>query len=272
LAYIGNIPADKYTSFAKQDFTVTATTSYTLDHSVSNENEIALFINFVRQEPTTAYTASGTSLTLTEATSVGDDMYCVFIGKAVQTVTPASSTITNDMLSETITVANGGTGLTSGFKNGITMADQWRLSADTNIGTNADVTANWERNDDASYGSIGTGLTESSGIFSFPSTGIYLIVFAPVIVAAGSDTSANIQLDATQDNSSSYDSIARINMGNGGTNAAYYTGSMWSYFDVTDITNDKFKFATSSFATNTRLIGNTGRNASTLTVIRLGDT
>ena len=102
MAYIGNIPADKYTSFAKQDFTVTATTSYTLDHSVSNENEIALFINFVRQEPTTAYTASGTSLTLTEATSVGDDMYCVFIGKAVQTVTPADGTVTNTMLAGSI--------------------------------------------------------------------------------------------------------------------------------------------------------------------------
>jgi hypothetical protein len=38
-----------------------------LDQPVANENEIALFINFVRQEPTTAYTASGTSLTLTSA-------------------------------------------------------------------------------------------------------------------------------------------------------------------------------------------------------------
>jgi hypothetical protein len=58
-----------YTSFAKQDFTTSATTSIHLDYPVANENEVALFINFVRQEPTTAYTASGTSLTLTSATS-----------------------------------------------------------------------------------------------------------------------------------------------------------------------------------------------------------
>jgi len=96
--YLGNQPALSYTSFAKQDFTVTATTNYTLDHSVSNENEIALFINFIRQEPTTSYTCSGNQLTLTEATSVGDDMYCVFIGKAVQTVTPADNTITTAMV------------------------------------------------------------------------------------------------------------------------------------------------------------------------------
>ena len=50
MAYIGKEPADSFISFAKQDFTTSATTSYTLDNAVTNENEIALFINFVRQE------------------------------------------------------------------------------------------------------------------------------------------------------------------------------------------------------------------------------
>ena len=106
MAYIGNQPALSYTSFAKQDFTTSATTSYTLDNPVANANELALFINFVRQEPTTAYTASGTSLTLTSATSASDDMYCVYLGKAVQTVTPANNSVTNAMLvDDTITGA-----------------------------------------------------------------------------------------------------------------------------------------------------------------------
>ena len=91
--YLGNQPALSYTSFAKQDFTTSATTSYTLDNPVANENELALFINFVRQEPTTAYTASGTSLTLTSATSASDDMYCVYLGKAVQTVNPPNGSV-----------------------------------------------------------------------------------------------------------------------------------------------------------------------------------
>jgi len=93
MPFIGNQPALSYTSFAKQDFTTSATTSYTLDNPVANENEIALFINFVRQEPTTAYTASGTSLTLTSATASSDDMYCVFLGKAVQTVNPPNGSV-----------------------------------------------------------------------------------------------------------------------------------------------------------------------------------
>ena len=101
MPFIGNQPALSYTSFAKQDFTTSATTSYTLDHPVTNENEIALFINFVRQEPTTAYTASNTSLTLTSATSATDDMYCVFLGKAVQTVNPPSGSVGLSQLSAT---------------------------------------------------------------------------------------------------------------------------------------------------------------------------
>ena len=99
--YLGNQPALSYTSFAKQDFTTSATTSYTLDQPVTNENELALFINFVRQEPTTAYTASGTTLTLTSATSASDDMYCVFLGKAVQTVNPPSGSVGISQLSAT---------------------------------------------------------------------------------------------------------------------------------------------------------------------------
>jgi len=103
MSYIGNQPALSYTSFAKQDFTTSATTSYTLDNPVTNENEIALFINFVRQEPTTAYTASGTSLTLTSATSASDDMYCVFLGKAVQTVNPPNGSVDSSKINYPLT-------------------------------------------------------------------------------------------------------------------------------------------------------------------------
>ena len=106
MAYIGNQPSESFTSFATQEFTTSATTSYTLDHAVTNENEIALFINNVRQQPGSgkAYTASGTTLTLSAATASTDTMYCVFLGRALQTVTPATNSITaamvgNDLIS-----------------------------------------------------------------------------------------------------------------------------------------------------------------------------
>ncbi len=57
----------------------------------------------------------------------------------------------------------------------ITMVDQFRLTADV-TGTNADITSNLERIDTPTTPLIGSGVTNSSGIFSFPSTGIYLII------------------------------------------------------------------------------------------------
>jgi hypothetical protein len=117
LAYIGTIPAEAYTSFAVQHFTTSATDTFTLDFPVANENEIALFINNVRQEPGSsyAYTASGTTLTLSSAITGSDSMYCVFIGKAVQTVTPtlpianfSSTGIDDNATSTAITVDSSG--------------------------------------------------------------------------------------------------------------------------------------------------------------------
>ena len=102
MSYIGKEPADSFISFVKQDFTTSATTSYTLNNAVTNENELALFINFVRQEPTTAYTASGTTLTLTSATSSSDDMYCVYLGQAKQTVNAPDGSVGNSQVASTI--------------------------------------------------------------------------------------------------------------------------------------------------------------------------
>ena len=112
MAYIGNIPAEQFTSVDIQNFSVSATANYTLDRPVANENEIELFINNVRQHPGSgkAYTASGTALTLSEATAGTDTMYCVYQGKARQTVTPATSSVTNAMLAGSIDLTSKVTG------------------------------------------------------------------------------------------------------------------------------------------------------------------
>ena len=127
MPFIGNQPALSYTSFAKQDFTTSATTSYTLDHPVANANELALFINFVRQEPTTAYTASGTSLTLTSATSSSDDMYCVYLGKAVQTVNPPSGSVGSSQVAASIITGQTALGATPADTDELLISDAGTL-------------------------------------------------------------------------------------------------------------------------------------------------
>jgi len=295
--YLGNQPALSYTSFAKQDFTTSATTSYTLDHPVTNENEIALFINFVRQEPTTAYTASGTSLTLTSATSASDDMYCVFLGKAVQTVNPPNGSVGASQLADdavtTAKILDANVSLAklsaTGTKDsttflrgdntfdtpplgGITEADQWRINADSNTGSNTFVTANWERNDTSGFSKIGTGLSESSGVFSFASTGIYLITFYAQFEMEAGDGAAEFIMHKTTDNST-YAEAALALAGNDATSGgAVGTAANSFMFDVTDTSTHKFKFKTGSMGGSTFLLARTNYNATGFTMTRLGDT
>ena len=101
MSYIGNTPADKYQTLEKQSFTTSATTGYTLSYSVSSPQDIGLFINNVRQNPNSSYTVSGTTLTLTSATTGTDVMYAVFLGKAIGTVGVPDNTVSLGKLTAT---------------------------------------------------------------------------------------------------------------------------------------------------------------------------
>ena len=102
MPYVGNIPAESYAAFNVQYFTTSATDTYTLDRAVANELDIRLVINNVIQEPGAgkAYTAAGTPLTLSAATAGSDTMYCVYIGKAVQTVNPGAGSVGTTALAD----------------------------------------------------------------------------------------------------------------------------------------------------------------------------
>ena len=105
MAYIGNIPAEKYISITSQTFTTIAGTGYTLSSSVTNSEDIALFLNNVRQKPST-YTATGTSLTMGTATTTADELYCVYLGKGIQTVTPPAASVgTSSIADDAVTTA-----------------------------------------------------------------------------------------------------------------------------------------------------------------------
>jgi hypothetical protein len=295
MAYIGIQPAEKFTSFATQEFSTSATTSYTLDHAVANENEIALFVNNVRQQPGSgkAYTATGTALTLSAATASTDTMYCVFLGRALQTVTPATNSITaamvgNDLISgktalaatpadtDELLISDAGTLKRIDFshlKTGITMADQWRLSTTLLLTDSNQTLANNERVDSDGYGQLGTGMSHSSGIFTFPSTGIYLITVQAYIYRENSGTgTASIQIETTTDNSSY----------GGATNSVYTVENVSAYagnvngsfiFDVTNTTTHKVRFAGNCTSSNIAIAyADSNSNTTAYTFIRLGDT
>jgi len=175
----------------------------------------------------------------------------------VNKITPSTGTdITLGDSGDTFTIPSGVTltnnGSASGF-GGITEADSFRLTA-SKSGT-GDITANLSR-----VGSvkIGTGMTESSGIFSFPSTGIYRIQ-----ATFDCNASAQYYIKTTTDNSTYTEAtLIRTDADNN------HTGSF--LFDVTNTTTHKVKFVVD---VNTGVTtGNASFNRTYFEFIRLGDT
>ena len=162
----------------------------------------------------------------------------------------------------TLATGNGGTGATS-FTAGITMADTWRLTTDFS-GAADPISSNLEQNDDASFEDIGTPMSVSSGIFTFPETGKYYITATFQTYNPTSQTSCDIQYTV---NNSSYSTGANCRSMVAATSYNAISTSM--IFDVTSTTNCKVKFVTGSGGT---IMGNSGYNGTHFQFIRIGDT
>ena len=176
-----------------------------------------------------------------------------------------------NMVTGELTTTNGGTGATS-FTAGITEVDSFRLNDDESVdGTT--FLDDYER-DDSNFSKIGTGLTESSGVFSFPSTGIYLINAYFLYSAAGNDAVyCGGEIYTTTDNSSySADVEAYSFIYNGMSGATEHSSaSVSTIFDVTNTTTHKFKLRAATSAAVT-LKGNSTINKTHFVCYRLGDT
>jgi hypothetical protein len=172
----------------------------------------------------------------------------------------------NGVTIDGLTIKDGA--ITAG--NPITETETWRLT--TNFtGDATPIASNLSLASDA--GKIGTGMTQSSGIFTFPSTGIYKIFFQPMIVNSGVNNTDNYirALIETTNNNSTY--TTRGQGANDISGSNHYTFMNISYiFDVTDTANDKVRFTVSEMPSNTSVFGSSGENKTYIEFIRLGDT
>jgi hypothetical protein len=194
----------------------------------------------------------------------------IFVDNIKHQSSQGSGTITLGASGETIALASGASVTGNGLV-GITMADQWRLTADTGNATGF-INSNWERVDETTYGSIGTGLTESSGVFSFPQTGIYFIdANIAFSIATGDTGGASARLTVEIDGVDDYVSVGNLNNVSGSVIQTGYVKTDFLY-DVTDVSTHKFKFYLASAGTGTVFRGNTTQSETHFTVIRLGDT
>ena len=157
---------------------------------------------------------------------------------------------------------------------GITMAQQWRLTANF-TGSQEPITSNLEIADTFGYGTLGSNMTESSGIFSFPSTGYYLIRTDHTINNPGNfERVASMNVFTTTDNSN-YNQAVQSCISvtpSGGVNTVQSASSTF-IFDVTNTTTHKIQFQVNVIQTGSTVTrGDTNMNETTFTFIRLGDT
>ena len=163
---------------------------------------------------------------------------------------------------------------------GITMAQQWRITSNYDITASqgeAVLTSNWEADDSYGFGQIGSGLTNSSGTFSFPSTGIYLISASSAMYSQWPDSASVdnwgifMSILVTTDNSN-YNRAAFTSSFIEAA-ASKYQGFYLSYiFDVTNTSTHKFKISQEVEQATVTFMGDSNTTETGFSVIRLGDT
>ena len=102
MPFIGNQLSTSFQNVETQTITGDGSTSYTLNNAVADGKDLLVYINNVKQEEGSgkSYTATGTTITFTEAVASTDSCYVVFIGQAIGTVTPKDGSIVSSMLAD----------------------------------------------------------------------------------------------------------------------------------------------------------------------------
>ena len=172
---------------------------------------------------------------------------------------------------KTITIPNttGTMALTSDITSGLSSAQQFRLTA--NVTSTGDITSNWAVPNTENQGNLGSLVSESSGIFSFSSTGFYYIRFdVDHTVTVAADTFGIIEILLTDDNSTYTSSTYSIFGGQSDYDLGF--GGISTIIDVTNTTNDKVKFKFTDNTGSPRLNGSTTQNKTVVTFMKLGET
>jgi len=138
---------------------------------------------------------------------------------------------------ETVAAASGG----------LDVSDVWRVHTGATVDSTApELTSNWERADDVGQGSLGTGMTESSGVFTFPATGFWTVNWGFHLSHGGGTQSryAGGRGYISPDSGSTYTQVLEA----GGSIVSNYSTTWaqnfqgFAQFDVTDASTFRMKF------------------------------
>ena len=299
MGYIGKQPVVGNFQVCDAISVVNGQAAYTMQVSSTNvEPETAFHmlvsLNGVLQKPGSSFTISGSTITFASNLVTNDVIdFIILLGDVLNIGAPSDDTVTassvnNDFISgqtaltatpadtDEFLISDAGTikridySLVKG--GGITMSDNWRVT--TSFTGNADpISSNWERNDTApclSY--LGSQMTESSGVFTFPSTGIYLIIHEQNYKHTSVVAYLSAFIQATTDNST-YVTISEANTNVASGSGNFYAQScITALVDITDTTNQKVRFKVDKSNTDAQNLANSARDTLAARFIRLADT
>jgi hypothetical protein len=296
MGYIGKQPVVGNFQVCDAISVVNGQAAYTMQVASTNvEPETAFHmlvsLNGVLQKPGSSFTISGSTITFASNLVTNDVIdFIILLGDVLNIGTPSDDTVTastvnNDFISgqtaltaapddtDEFLVSDAGTikridySLIKG--GGITVADQFRVTS--NITANAVISSNIERVDTSGQaGLTDNQMSESSGVFTFPLTGIYLVSAGGSADTPNSADNVSLSINVTTDNSS-YNTVASgSDSGDSSAkNAGIYVQTL---VDVTDTSNVKVSFQTGSLASGHFFNGSTTSNSTYFTFIRIGDT
>ena len=173
---------------------------------------------------------------------------------------------------ERISITNSGISGT-GISSGITMVDKWRNTSNFSGAANP-LASNLSRATSSTDGYIGSAMTESSGIFTFPSTGIYRIeALAEAYIYDATNRYYQLQIEKSVDSGSSFTLGSRSSSSQFDSNTNTFS-SAYSFFlfDVTNVSTHKIRFVITVANSSVYTIGDSTSDRTFFTFIRLGDT
>ena len=303
MSYLGNEPG-QIAGYSVQTKAAPVGSSITLNQEGS-VNAVLLFLDGVRQTPTTDYTISGTTLTLTSTAPTTAVATVLHLGDVVDIGTPGSSTVnvaelgtdsagstgqflkksgasaidwaTVDALpsqtsqSGKFLTTDGSSASWATVAGGLTDATIWRQNTTTSASTtDTFFTAGWEipDNTDTGYGTLGTAVGETSGVFDFKSTGYWLVIFNIMITASGGEREGIGRIHATEDDGT-YVECSKATCSSG--NTLNDTATMFHLMKVEDIADYKIKFSHAMAGASGTVQGSTTVNQTYAVFVKLAD-
>ena len=149
--------------------------------------------------------------------------------------------------------------------SGLEHADQWRLTGGI-TGSHAQITGTWERVDTYNFPTdpLGSGVSESSGVFTFPDTGIWYVTFDATCYCS-SDGAGAIQIFNTDGQN-----MAQQYVGFVGNTDEDNTGHVAILIQVDSTGADKVRvLTTTTLGSNFNVRGDTNTNYTYVTFIKL---